>query len=273
MARITVAYFLDEHLPGLDLALPGTIAVTAGPIGGTGWAAVLPVCESVAAVVAQTVVGGERRVVLSGDCITALGTVAGLQRAGLDPGIVWLDAHGDVQTMETTTSGFLGGMPLRILVGYRPDLIAVPLGLRAVAEERVVLVDARDLDPPEVDYLRQAQIVRTTVDDLSATGLPEGPLYVHIDLDVVDPVDLAGLRYPAPHGPSLTAVCRAVGALLGTGNVVAVGIACTWYPDVTVEDRVRAELESMLTAFAESTNSSQPGVPADLPRHAAGPGG
>ena len=73
--------------------------------------------------------------------------MAGLQRAGLDPAVVWFDGHGDVQSLETTTSGYLGGLPLRILVGYRPELIADALGLRPVPEERAVLVDARDLDP------------------------------------------------------------------------------------------------------------------------------
>ena len=75
--------------------------------------------------------------VLSGDCTTWLGTVAGLQRAGLDPGIAWFDAHGDVQTLETTTSGYLGGLPLRQLTGYRPGLIADGLGLRPVPEHPI----------------------------------------------------------------------------------------------------------------------------------------
>jgi arginase len=52
----------------------------------------------------------------------------------VDAGIVWIDAHGDVQTLETTASGYLGGLPLRLLVGYRPELIADRLGLRPVPE-------------------------------------------------------------------------------------------------------------------------------------------
>ena len=81
--------------------------------------------------------------------------MAGLQHAGLDPAIVWFDAHGDVQTLETTTSGYLGGLPLRLLMppGYRPGLICDRLGLRPVPEDRVVPAGARDLDPPEADYL------------------------------------------------------------------------------------------------------------------------
>jgi arginase len=169
-------------------------------------------------------------VVLSGDCTTALGTVAGLQRAGADPGIVWFDAHGDVQTLETSASGYLGGFPLRQLVGYRPALIATQLGLRPVAEQRVLLVGARDLDPPETAYLGEALIGQAEVAELAAARLPDGPLYVHLDLDVIDAAAVPGLRYPAPGGPGGAQVAAALGLLLATGRVAAVGIACTWHP-------------------------------------------
>lgn len=151
----------------------------------------------VAGAVAGSVRQGRRPVVVSGDCTTALGTVAGLQHAGIDPGIVWFDAHGDVQTLETTASGYLGGLPLRLLVGYRPGLIASELGLRPVAEQQVLLAGARDLDPPEIAYLDRALIGCVQVAELDTAALSDGPLYVHLDLDVVDPGAVPGLRYPA----------------------------------------------------------------------------
>jgi arginase len=122
---------------------------------------------------------GNCPVVVSGDCTTSIGTMAGLQRAGVDAGIVWLDAHGDVQTLETTASGYLGGLPLRLLAGYRPELIADRLGLRPVPERQV----------------------------------PEGPLYVHLDLDLIDPGALPGLRYPAAGGASAAEAARAISVL------------------------------------------------------------
>jgi arginase len=173
---------------------------------------------------------GRPVVVASGDCLTALGTVAGLQSGGADPAIVWFDAHGDVQTPETTSSGYLAGMSLRLLTGYRPELIASRLGLRPVPEDRIVLVGARDLDPPEATYLDQAPIRRSQVTDLPAAELPDGPLYVHVDLDVVDGAQLPGLRYPTPGGPDAGQVADALSLLLGTGRVAAVGIACSWLP-------------------------------------------
>ena len=79
--------------------------------------------------------------------------------------------------------------------------LAARLGLTPVPEHRIVLAGARDLDPPEVTYLASAQIKCRQVADLTAADLPAGPLYVHVDLDVIDAAELPGLRYPAPGGP------------------------------------------------------------------------
>jgi arginase len=227
---LRVPYHLDEYLPDLDLPLWAGEVITADLPSGDVWARLAALYRLVSDAVSDAAGHGARPVVVSGDCTTALGTVAGLQRAGIDPGIVWFDAHGDVQTLETTASGYLGGLPLRLLVGYRPELIAAALGLRAVPEHRVVLVGARDLDPPEVAYLAGALIGRAEVASLDAAALPGGPLYVHLDVDVIDPADMPGLRYPAPGGPRSADVARALDVLLATGRVAAIGIACTWRP-------------------------------------------
>jgi arginase len=238
----------------LDLILPVDATVSAQLPVGAGWSSLLPLNEAVATAVADVLAVRQRPVVLCGDCTTALGIVAGVQRSGLDPAIIWFDAHGDVQTMETTTSGFLGGMPLRLLVGYRPELIGTSLGLRAIPEERVVLVGARDLDPPEEVYLRQAQIRQTPVEDLHPDALPDGMLYVHVDFDVVNPVQLPGLRYPAAGGPSLAATVDALRRTIATGRVAAIGIACTWQPGIVVGDDLRALLEPVLTGWELQAN-------------------
>ena len=187
-------------------------------------------------------------IVVSSDCTTSLGVVAGLQRRSTeDLAIVWFDAHGDVQTPETTTSGYLGGMPLRLLVGYRPEIIGASLGLRPVPEERVVLVGARDLDPPEAQYLEGSRIRRVEVPDLSSVDLPDGPIYLHVDFDVVTPEDLPDLYFPTPGGPSLATVSRAIRAVLDTGRVVAVGLACTWHANETTTALIRPHLEAALS--------------------------
>jgi arginase len=246
MSVIQVPYHLDEYLPDLDGPLPPDAVITADMPAGDVWGRLSALYSSLAAAVADEAGRGGRPVVVSGDCTTALGTMSGLQRAGIEAGIVWFDAHGDVQTLETTTSGYLGGLPLRLLVGYRPELIAARLGLHAVPDRQVILVGARDLDPPEVSYLAGAQIRRCEVDELDAAGLPGGPLYVHLDLDVIDSGQLPGLRFPAPGGPSPAQVTGALSALLGTGRVAAIGVACTWYPGHSAADRIRQHLGAAL---------------------------
>ena len=246
MTVIAVPYHLDEHLPDLDLPRPPERVITADlPAAGT-WDRLAVLYAAVAGAVAGAARDGAVPVITSGDCTTALGTVAGLQRAGLAPAIVWLDAHGDVQTPETTASGYLGGMPLRLLTGYRPELIAARLGLAPVPEERIVLAGARDLDPPEAAYLAAAPIRRPAVSALAADGLPDGPLYVHVDLDVLDPAALPGLRYPAPGGSSPDELAAALHRLAATGRVAAVGLACTWYPGRAAAAHLPASLTSAL---------------------------
>jgi len=246
MSVIQVPYHLDEYLPDLDVPLPPDTVITADLPAGDVWDRLSALYVGLAGAVAAEAGRGGRPVVVSGDCMTALGTMSGLQRAGVQAGIVWFDAHGDVQTLETTTSGYLGGLPLRLLMGYRPELIATRLGLRAVPERQVALVDARDLDPPEVSYLAGAQIRRSEVGELDVAGLPGGPLYVHLDLDVIDSGQLPGLRFPAPGGPSPAQVSAALSALLSTGRVAAVGVACTWYPGHSAADRIRQHLGAAL---------------------------
>src|SRR5262249_31507885 len=100
---IRVPFHLDEPLPELTWPLPASMAITAALPPDTGrWERLAGLFDAVANGVAAA---DGVPVVVSGDCTTSLGTVAGLQRAGHDPAIVWFDAHGDVQTLETTHSG------------------------------------------------------------------------------------------------------------------------------------------------------------------------
>jgi arginase len=250
MTIVRVPYHLDEYLPDLDLPLRPDAEITADLPRGDVWERLTALYSVVAGVVADTARRSACPVVVSGDCTTSLGTVAGLQRAGIDAGIVWLDAHGDVQTLETTASGYLGGLPLRLLTGYRPKLIAAALQLHPVTEHRIMLVGARDLDPPEVAYLADAHIRRAEVAGLDAARLPDGPLYVHADLDVIDPGDVPGLRYPAPGGPGCAEVARALQVLLGTGRVAALGIACTWHPGHGAAARIGPDFRTALAVLS-----------------------
>jgi arginase len=137
-------------------------------------------------------------------------------------------------------------MPLRQLVGGADRTVAEQIGLRPVREEDVVLVDARELDPPEATFLAGSAIRRCAVDDIGG-ALPGGPVYLHLDVDVVDPLDLPGLLFPTSDGPRLPTVAAAVRSVLASCSVVAVGLACTWRPG-SGADRVVAELAGEIAA-------------------------
>ncbi len=240
MIRILVPYHLDEQQDGLEEVTQPEITVTADLPDGDFWSRLVALSRATADQVAQS----SRPLVFSGCCLTSLGTLTGLQRAGFTPGVVWFDAHGDVHTPATSTSGYQGGMALRLLTGAYSHLAAEPLGLHAVPEERITLVDARDLDPPEEEYLRTSAIRRATVSDV-ATALPEGDLYLHIDLDVVDPSDAPGVRFPVSDGPSITEVAKGVAAVVATGRVVGVGLCCTWFPGRGSVQQISPLLEAL----------------------------
>ncbi|HLL67162.1 MAG TPA: arginase family protein [Micromonosporaceae bacterium] len=249
MSTIRVPYHQDERLAEDDIPLFGadTVTVEAALPDATLWQRLGALYDTVATTVAERVRAGAVPTVVSGDCLVALATVAGAQRAGSDPGLVWFDAHGDVHTLQTSTSGYLGGLALRLAMGAHAELLAEPLGLRPVAEERAVLVDARDLDPAEAAYLATSRVTRRAVDDLDAATLPDGPIVLHVDVDVIDATELPNLQFPASHGPSTESVLRAVHRVRATGRVVAVNIACPWHPprdgrDVALRTRLLERL-------------------------------
>jgi len=188
MTVLLVPYHLDEYLPDLDVPVPPDRVITsdAGSTRAERMAGLFTaLAEAIAAEPADTT---SRLTVLTSDCTAAVAVVAGLQRRGVDPAVVWFDAHGDLNTPASSTSGYLGGMALRNLLTDGDPTFGDGLGLRRITPDRAVLVDGRDLDPPEVDYLAASDVRLTTVGALARGDgdLPDGPLYLHVDMDVVD---------------------------------------------------------------------------------------
>ncbi|MFG1605629.1 arginase family protein [Actinoplanes sp. NPDC049265] len=249
---ILVPYHQDERLA--DDLLPLTTGVRliepALPDGDV-WSRMVTLHAAAADAIAAEIRADGDTIVLSGDCLVAMATLAGAQRAGHDPAIVWFDAHGDVHTLESSSSGYLGGLSLRLLQGAHADRLATPLGVRPISENRSVLVGARDLDPAEADFLRTSAIARFGVADLDVAKLPDGPLIVHVDVDVIDPSELPGLLFAAPGGPSAADVLQAVRRILDTNRVVALDVACPWHPttDPAVQQDRAALIEDLTRAF------------------------
>jgi arginase len=125
-----------------------------------------------------------RPFVLGGSCCAHVGAVRELVRRHGRIGVVWIDSHGDLNTPESSPSGNAWGMPLRMLIDAGD-----------VAPEDVILLGARNLDPPEVEFIAAAGIRQ------ELGNLPER-VYVALDLDVIRPGDL-DVFMPEPGGPRL----------------------------------------------------------------------
>ena len=233
-------FFLDEPLPGLDaLATPEWRVCRPDLPESTMQERIAAVHQPLAAMVAETLAASERPVVVAGDCCASIAVAAGLGRAGVDPVLVWLDAHGDFNTWDTTPSGFLGGMPLAMLTGRGDPTLMDTVGRAPLADDSVVLTDARDLDPGERRLLEDSKVRR--LDDprqLLEQTLPEGPLWIHFDVDVVDPLDAPAVLYPASGGLRAGRLEQVFRRLADRHEIVAVSHS-TWSPDLDSDGATR----------------------------------
>ncbi len=223
--------FLDTPLSGLEaLASPGWIVNKPAMPAGDLQTRLAAVHRALADLVVATLQAGQRPVSIAGDCCTAIGVAAGLQRAGCDIRLIWFDAHGDFNTVETTPSGFLGGMPLAMLVGRGDLTMPAAVGLAPLPENRIILTDGRDLDPEEGEMLKRSEVVHLK-DPGELVGYPLGddPLWVHFDVDVVALSDSPAQNYPAAGGPSARVLKPVFTALAATGRLAAVSLSA-WNP-------------------------------------------
>jgi arginase len=155
------------------------------------------------------------------DCMCTLGAMAGL--AARQPSVLWYDAHGDFNTPETTITNFLGGMPLAALVGKGNRHLLDGIGASPCAESRVSLTDARNLDEAEAELLANSDIAHLRyIGDVQSLDWGGEPLYIHVDLDVLDPAEMPALDYPTPNGASLEALLETLRHARAHANVVGV---------------------------------------------------
>lgn len=129
--QILTPYFLDQSERGLE-SLARSDWYLNEPDLPEGGAQIRmgTLYQGIADFTADAVAAGERPISIAGDCCTTIGVLAGLQRAGLDVTLIWFDLHGDFNTWETSPSGFLGGMPLAMIVGRGEQTITEAVGLK-----------------------------------------------------------------------------------------------------------------------------------------------
>jgi arginase len=191
--------------------------------------AAFELCRKVAIQVRDCRQQGIFPVVLSGNCGIALGTVSGYGAS--EAGIVWFDAHGEATTPETTASGFLDGMPIATLLGRAWQGLAktVP-GFVPIPGNRIVLFGARALEPAELSLLEAAGVIQAATTDQLNKKLPRilkevKELYLHVDLDVLDPNVATANQWTPPGGITVECLLSAITEVGTQAKIGALGIA------------------------------------------------
>jgi len=175
-------------------------------------------CTKLAELVVKTLEAGETPVVLGGDHSVGAGTVSGVaqfcRRQSKKIGLIWIDAHTDINTPETSPSGNVHGMPLAAIMGLGPPELANIFNFSPkVSPENCVLVGVRDIDAVEKENVRRAGIgvytmrdidergMRTVMEEaLRAAGRDTVGYHVSLDMDWVDPEDAPGVGTPVRGG-------------------------------------------------------------------------
>jgi arginase len=248
---ILTPFFLDDPMPGLEvLVQPGWLINKHDLPDGNKQERMGALYQPLAQAVADAIHNSARPVSIAGDCCTSIGVLAGLQRAGIDPLLIWFDAHGDFNTWETTPSGFLGGMPLAMLVGRGEQTIAETVDLRPLPETQVILTDARDLDPGERLALQNSRLIHLkNVNDLLNYHFEDRPLYIHLDTDIIDPQDAPAMNYLTPDGPRADDLKTIFQFLAANEHIAAISLS-SWNPALKGAERAQNVCMELLQILA-----------------------
>ena len=204
---------------------------------------------------------GALPIVLGGNCGVTLGASAA---DGGDVGVLWLDAHGDFNTPETTTSGFLDGMGLAALTGrcWRRMTAGIP-GFCVVPDVNVILAGARDLDAPEEELLSESEVAVVRGPSIRAAGLAAAlvpaldtlrervsRLHFHLDADVLDAKEARANHYAAEGGLTIAELTEA--ARMAASRFEIVSVAVTSYDpaidtNAVVPGAIGAALEALVS--------------------------
>lgn len=180
---------------------------------------------------------------LEANCNDLLGMLSGLKYDSdgnaRKVGLVFIDAHGDFNVPETTLSGMLGGMPVAVAAGHALHNLRMTAGLNEpLPMSHIVWGGVRDLDPLEADRFREYEVQQFSVNDVRTLSdnlrkqiddLADrvDVVYVHIDMDVLDPAEVPGHGLTVPDGPSSKDLAAAMTVMFENPKTVALGIAST----------------------------------------------
>ena len=187
------------------------ITEIAAPAGPAKLATVAGIAGRIAGEVERAGALGRLPVVLSGGCLASLGVIAGLQRRGHDVAALWIDAHGDGNTPETSPSGYWDGMALAAVCGLRLPEIREAAGLAPLDPRHAIHLAGRSFDPLEPGNFDRLGLLRVPPERIAAEETRERlrswaagrSLYLHVDVDGLDPRDAPAVGYPEPDGARL----------------------------------------------------------------------
>ena len=194
-----------------DIAIPGHYV-----LANTSLQERLPhickACESAYEIGRKAIAAGEIPIFLGGDHSASIGTVGGVTH-GTEVGLIWIDAHGDFNTHETSSTQNVHGMALAVLQGLGvKELVDIGRPGPKVKPENVVLLGVRDLDPKEKELIRGSGCTAFTMRDVDEVGIRAllthilkgfkhlSKIHVSLDLDVMDPLDAPGVGTPSQGG-------------------------------------------------------------------------
>jgi arginase len=199
---------------------------------------------------------GDTPVILAADCSVSVTTLPAAMRNRPEARILWLDAHGDYNTPDTSGSGYLGGMCLAAATGEWDSGLADPL-----PGERVVLAGIRDLDPGERELLERSPatvIGASTVETLVAVknALDGAPIFVHLDLDVLDPEHFPA-AVPAPGGLHPDKLYDLMDSVLEDSELVGLEVTAIELPEDEEQSAVATETAMhVLEPFLDHLNGA-----------------
>lgn len=189
-------------------------------------------------VVAEAKKEGVIPLILGGDHSLGIGTLAGLSLSERPFGLIWFDTHGDYNTLDTTESGNIHGMPLAISNGLgAPELTNIGGVQKKLREENTVIIGAREMDPQEKELLRRSKITVFTMRDIDQLGMKEvvsqginiasagtDGIHISFDLDVIDPEEAPGVGTPVPGGITYREAHLAMELLADTGYISSMDV-------------------------------------------------
>jgi arginase len=200
---------------------------------------VVAVCKAVAPMVRDACRKSYFPVILGAEDSIIMGIVEGLHEGLSDSiGLIYLDAHGDFNVPETTPSGLIGGMDVAILAGRGPERLTNMFGHKPqLSEEQIALFGARDLDPPELEMLRSSKVHLYTMEKVKQLGAERAirevverlsrscrNIYVHIDIDVLDPSEIKALHMNVPDGLGMADCASALRFVRETGRLCGLAV-------------------------------------------------